>query len=160
MIRRGSRWGALAISLAILTVWGMLGCTSTPSKSSEEYARLERVVDAVKQLRDAYVNRDGHAIEDLLLPLDSLSVWAQEVRKDFEVYSDVDLELRIERIEIKGDLILTFVVWHGEWRRASTDSVIRARGHGILYWSGSRVILLSGVDGDLPFGMAARAGES
>ncbi|RMH37177.1 MAG: hypothetical protein D6690_03740 [Nitrospirae bacterium] len=156
----GSRWGALTVGLAILTVWGILGCTSTPPRYSEDYARLERIVDAVKHLRDAYVNRDVHAIDELLLPLDSLNIWAQDVRKDFEVYSDIALDLWIERIEIKDDLILTFVVWHGTWRRASTDSVVRARGHGILYWSGSRVILLSGTDGDLPFGMAVRTGES
>ena len=34
------------------------------------------------------------------------------------------------------------------------------RGQGILKWAGEKSILLSGLDGDLPFGMAARhAGE-
>lgn len=134
------------------------GCTSTSPRYPEDHARLERIVEAVNKLREAYVTRDAQAFDALLLPLDSVRAWAKTVHKDFEVYSDIALEMTIERIEIHDDLIMTFVVWHGQWKPATSQRSVRARGHGILYWSGSRVILLHGVEGDLPFGMADREG--
>ena len=150
------RAGKCVVWLLLTYLLWLQGCASTSPRHPEDHARLERIVEAVKMLKEAYVNRDAQALNALLLPLDSLKAWEQKVHKDFEGYSEISLDLTIERIELKGDLILTFVVWHGLWKRASTETIAHARGHGILYWSGTRVILLNGVEGDLPFGMADR----
>jgi hypothetical protein len=134
----------------------LLGCASDPPRYPEDHRRFERIVEAVETLRTAYIQHDDQATESLLLPLDTLEIWAQGVRKDFQTYSDITLDLSIERIAINGDSISVFVSWQGVWKRPTEDFGLKARGNGILHWTGRQVILLSRVEGDLPFGMADR----
>jgi len=137
-----------------------LACSEVELKNPEEYARFERVVDAVNTLEQAYVKQDMEGIRNLLLPLDSLSHWQQEVQRDFQAYADISLDLVIDRVEIDGDLISVYVSWRGVWKRTNDGAGFLARGEGILHWNGTQVILLSGVEGDLPFGMADRQSVS
>ncbi len=99
-------------------------------------------------------------MNDLLLPLDALLAWEQKIQKDFQAYSGIELDLLIDRIVINGDLISVQVSWQGEWKEIEGQQGIKARGHGTLHWSGTHVILLTGVEGDLPFGMADRQAMS
>ncbi|WP_447969464.1 hypothetical protein [Nitrospira sp. M1] len=147
----------VAITAVTLSHAGILtGCSSDPPRYPESHARFERIVEAVQTLEQAYVAQDQEATKDLLLPLDSLHAWEQGIQRDFETYSDIVLDLSIDRMVIDGDLISVHVSWLGEWKDAPDAQAIKARGHGTLHWSGTHVILLTGVEGDLPFGMADR----
>ena len=64
--------------------------------------------------------------------------------------------ITINRIIVDGDRISAFISWQGKWQRSTQELGDQARGQGVLLWSGNQVILLRGVEGDLPFGMAAR----
>jgi hypothetical protein len=114
------------------------------------------VVQAIKTLEAAYVNKDTPAIHELLLPLEQLEILEAEARKDFAQFPIIQLDLNIDRIIIEGDRISAFVSWQGKWQRSTQEPGDQARGQGVLLWSGNQVILLRGVEGDLPFGMAAR----
>lgn len=144
---------SLLLGLALGLLWG---CSSDAPTHPEAHARHERIVDAVENLRTAYVERDIQAVNGLLLPLGDLQGLKEDMRKDFEVFSDIMIEFSIVRINIKGDQINVFVHWQGDWKKTPDDSGTNVRGQGILQWSGTQVILLSGIDGDLPFGMASR----
>ena len=72
------------------------------------------------------------------------------------MFSTIQLEFTIDRIVIDGDRISAFIAWEGQWQRSTQDSGVQTEGHGVLLWSGNQVILLRGVEGDLPFGMASR----
>lgn len=152
----------LAISTLGILFWFIgiavpfVGCSSDPVRYPEDSIRFKKIAEAVETLRAAYVEKDATTTHDLLLPLPSLEQWEQGVRQDFKTFSDITLNLSIERVTIDGDLITVYVHWQGEWRRASQGDRVSKRGHGILQWSGTQVILLTGVEGDLPFGMAAR----
>ena len=138
----------------------LFGCSSNPPKNPEEHARFERIVGAVESLRKAYVEKDEAAVEELLLPLERLERLEEEIRKDFSTFSMISLNLFIERINITGDLITVSIRWQGKWRRSPEEIGVEGRGHGILLWSGTKVILLTGLEGDLPFGMATRRAMS
>lgn len=138
----------------------LTGCASDPPRYPESHARFERIVRAVETLQLAYVEHDQAAVNDLLLPLDALLAWEQKIQKDFQAYSGIELDLLIDRIVINGDLISVQVSWQGEWKEIEGQQGIKARGHGTLHWSGTHVILLTGVEGDLPFGMADRQAMS
>ena len=143
--------GLCACAVMVLT-----GCPKKGPHYPEDHARFERIAEAVDALHQAYISHDLETTRGLLLPLETLEAWEQKVQRDFQTYSDIALDLTIERILIKGDLISVFVTWQGEWKRTPEDKGMTARGHGILHWSGTHVILLSAVEGDLPFGMADR----
>ena len=132
------------------------GCPNKGPQYPEDHARFERIAEAVDTLHQAYISHDIEATRELLLPLETLEAWEQSIQRDFQTYSEISLDLLIERILIKGDLISVLISWQGEWKRTPEDKGQRARGHGILHWSGRNVILLSAVEGDLPFGMADR----
>ena len=132
------------------------GCSKKEPKYPEDHARFQRIVGAIKTLQTAYVKRDGSTIHELLLPLDNLTKWEAAVRQDFSTFSDIQLDLTIERILIEEDGISAFVSWDGTWKRTPENPPYSARGHGTLLWSGTQVILLRGVEGDLPFGISIK----
>ncbi len=146
---------------AIFATFGMVcltetGCSTKEPKYPEDHARFQRVVQAIKSLENAYVNKDQTAFHELLLPLEQLDNLETEVKQDFAVFDTIQLDFTVDRILIEGDRISAFMSWQGQWQRAATESRDQARGHGVLLWSGHQVILLRGIEGDLPFGMASR----
>jgi len=145
----------------LLVVLGMgclteTGCSKKAPKYPEDHARFQRVVQAIKTLETAYVNKDGPALHELLLPLERLEILEAEARQDFAKFSTIQLDLNINRIIVDGDRISAFISWQGKWQRSTQEPGDQALGQGVLLWSGNQVILLRGVEGDLPFGMAAR----
>jgi hypothetical protein len=114
------------------------------------------VVQAIKTLETAYVNKDASTFHELLLPLEKLDLLEADVRKDLATFSAIHLDLTVDRIVIDGDQISAFVSWQGDWQRTPQGVFSQATGHGVLLWSGKQVILLRGTEGDLPFGMTRR----
>ena len=146
---------------AMLAVFGMVcltatGCGKKTLKYPEDHARFQRITQAIKTLETAYANKDTSSFHELLLPLEQLKILEAESQQDFTAFSTIQLEMTIDRITIDGNRISTFISWQGQWRQSAQGSAATARGHGVLLWSGNQVILLRGVEGNLPFGMASR----
>lgn len=147
-----------AFSLTILALVAMAGpgCSKKVPKYPEDHARFQRVVQAIKTLETAYVNKDASTFHELLLPLENLDLLEVAVQEDFAGFSSIHLDMSIDRILIDGDRISAFVSWQGDWQRTPEGAFAQARGHGVLLWSGNQVILLRGTEGDLPFGVTRR----
>lgn len=92
----------------------------------------------------------------MLLPLSQLDELKRQVDMDFEAFSAISLEFKIERVVIEKDDIDTFINWQGTWKRDAGDMGIRQRGYARLQWSGTQSILLRNAQGDLPFGMKTK----
>lgn len=132
------------------------GCSAKTPKYPEDHERFQRVIQAIKSLETAYVNKDGSAFHELLLPLEQLESLEAQVRQDFSTFATTQLDLTIDRIVIHGDRISAYISWQGTWQHSTKKLSDAAKGHGVLLWSGNQVILLRGVEGDLPFGLASR----
>jgi hypothetical protein len=154
LVRRSC--AATLILVAIL----VSACGSKDPRYPEDHARFQRIDAAVDGLRRAYVEKDLAHIQSIMLPLDQLERLQGDITKDFDVFKEIALDFAIDRIVIEGDTIDVFVHWQGEWKRAQGDAGIRERGHGMLRWVGIHSILLSRVEGDLPFGMALRHADT
>lgn len=142
--------------LGALLIAFLSGCSSKEVRYPEDHARFKRIVAAVENLRQAYVDKDMDAVEGLLLPLEPLERLKQEIGKDFRTYQRIALDLSIERIMIQNDMIDVYVHWEGTWHRLKQDPGFEERGHGVLRWGGMQYIILNGIEGDLPFGMASQ----
>jgi hypothetical protein len=147
---------AFLTAMAVLLVIGGTGCSKKTPKYPEDHARFQRVVQAIKTLENAYVNKDASAFHELLLPLENLDVLEAHVQEDFSKFSAIHLDMTIDRILIDGDRISAFVTWQGDWQHTTEGPFTQAKGHGVLLWSGNQVILLRRTEGDLPFGMTHR----
>lgn len=148
------------MSMSVLVFMGETGCSKKLPKYPQDHARFQRVVHAINTLENAYVTKDASSFHGLLLPLENLDLLEAQVRKDFDTFSTIHLDMTIDRVIIDGDRISAYVSWQGYWQRLSEGPLTQARGHGALLWSGKQVILLRGTEGDLPFGISRRPGFS
>lgn len=151
---RTIRW-VFPLLLVSLGAQGV-SCSSKGPRYPADHARYERVFEAVQALQRAYVNKDLSRLHDLVLPLEPMDQLEQQVQLDFETYKEISLDLSIERIVIDGEAVDVFIHWQGQWKRSEADTGTRDTGHGKLRWVGVQSILLQGVEGDLPFGIAMR----
>ncbi len=145
----------------ILAFLGMVcltetGCSTKTPKYPEDHARFQRVVQAIKTLETAYLNQDAPTFHELLLPLEQLEILEADAKQDFAIFSSILLDLTLDRIVIDGNRISAFISWQGTWKRSTSESGDSASGHGVLLWSGNQVILLRGIQGDIPFGINSR----
>lgn len=141
--------------LLVLAV-AVVGCSSKTIRYPAEHERLLRIDQAVESLRSAYQRKDRSGFHAMLLPQDQADELQRQVDMDFEVFSAISLEFRIERVVIEKDEIDVFIHWQGTWKRDADDMSIRQRGHARLQWVGTHSILLRSAQGDLPFGMKTK----
>lgn len=146
------------LSLSLLLVVVLSGCQffSSDKKVSKDHERFERIVQAVEALRLAYAQQKFDAIQKLMLPLQGFQELEGQIRRDFDTYANISLQVTIERMYIKGERINVNVRWEGAWQRTPEGAPVTDRGHGVWVWKGTKDILLAGVEGAMPFGKADR----
>lgn len=144
------------MSLLLLICLIGWGCSKKTPRYPEDHARFQRIVEAIKTLEAAYVKHDAATIHGLLLPLDPLAKWEAAIRQDLTMFSIITLDLNVDRIVIDESQISAFLSWQGTWKQTPESQPIAARGLGTLLLSGTQVILIRGVDGDLPFGISTK----
>ncbi len=145
-------------SLSLLLVVVLSGCQffSSDKKVSADHERFERIVQAVETLRSAYEQQKFDAVQKLMLPLQGFQELEGQIQRDFDTYAVISLHVAIERIYIKGERIKVNVRWEGAWQRSPEVAPVTDSGHGVWIWSGTKDILLAGVEGAMPFGKADR----
>lgn len=146
------------ISLLLILVVTTAGCQffSSDKKVSKDHERFERIVQAVETLRSAYEQQKFDAIQKLMLPLQGFQELEGQIRRDFDTYATISLNVTIERIHIQKERIMVNVRWEGAWQRSPEEAPVTDQGHGVWVWSGTKDILLAGVEGAMPFGKADR----
>ena len=156
LVRRCDPSLATVISWLILLALVLDGCPSKTVRYPAEHERLLRIDQAVESLRSAYQQKDRDGFQAMLLPLDQLDELKRQVDMDFEAFSAISIEFKVERVVIEKDDIDTFINWQGTWKRDAGEMGIRQRGYARLQWSGTHAILLRSAQGDLPFGMKTK----
>lgn len=152
------RSSLLSFSLLLLLVVAVTGCQffSDDKKVSKDHARFERIVQVVETLRSAYEQQKFDAIQKLMLPLQGFQQLEGQIQRDFDTYATISLLVTIERIYIQGERIKVNVRWDGAWQRSPEETPVTDSGHGVWVWTGTKDILLAGVEGAMPFGKAGR----
>lgn len=154
MVRRHLSLICLLLILVVTTA----GCQffSSDKKVSADHERFERIVQAVETLSSAYEQQKFDAIQKLMLPLQGFQDLERQIRRDFDTYATISLNVTIERIHIQKERIMVNVRWEGTWQRSPEEAPVTDQGHGLWVWSGTKDILLAGVEGAMPFGKADR----
>jgi hypothetical protein len=145
----------ILVLLGSISLLGV-GCGGKANPHPEDHERYLRIDRAVESLRQAYVKKDSSDLGSLMTPGGQLERMREEAQGDFATFSAITLDFTVERIMIQGDDIDVFVHWQGLWKKNADDPGLRQRGHTRLQWVGTKSILLSGIQGDTPFGMNAR----
>jgi hypothetical protein len=151
------RWPApLLVAGLFWAAAHLSGCSGKEVRYPEDHARIMKIDKAVEALRDAYARRDLSDIQSLMLPREALDKATNDIRQDFATFQEISLEWTIDRMVIEGETVEVIVSWAGQWQKTPADTGLRERGQGVLQWAGEKTVLLNGLSGDLPFGMAAR----
>src|SRR5512139_500855 len=145
-----------SIAWLIVLAAMVVGCPSKTIRYPAEHERLLRIDQAVESLRNAYQQKDRSGFHAMLLPLDQLDDLKRQVEMDFEAFSTITLEFKIERVIIEKEDIDVLIHWQGTWKKDANDMGFRQRGHARLQWVGTQSILLRSAQGDLPFGMKTK----
>lgn len=147
---------ACLLGAAVLASALVSGCSSKEIRYPEDHARFKNIDRVVEELRTGYTRRDLSDIRNLMLPREVLEKAATDMQQDFQSYEEISLDWTIDRIVIEGETIDVVVNWAGIWRKTPADAGLRERGQGILKLTGDKTVMLNGLEGDLPFGMALR----
>lgn len=158
MFLRKRRWPRFAAVWGILAVaWlGMLACSTPNTINPADAARVRKIDATVEQIRQAYESKDVAGFRGLLLPLENLRSLEADVQRDFSTYDQIKLDFAIDRVMVDGADVAVFLHWQGQWEAKNDAQPLRERGHAVIRLVGQQSLTLSGVDGDVPFGMAAR----
>jgi hypothetical protein len=145
-------------AFAIIGLVGLagVGCGGKTIQYPEDHERYLRIDKAVESLRQAYVSKDTSGLTAVMMPLEATDRLQQEAESDFETFHDIVMDFRVERIMIDNDDIDVYVHWSGLWKKDPEDPGMRHRGHSRLQWVGTKSILLTGMQGDVPFGAIGR----
>jgi len=149
-------WTLVPVAMLSLLLITGSGCGSKVIQYPEDHARYLRIDQAVESLRRAYVDKEASGIKALLASNGPVERVVKEAEGDFASFQEISMEFRIERIMIEGDDIDVYVHWHGVWKTHADDPGFRQRGHSRLQWVGTSDILLTAIQGDMPFGARGR----
>jgi hypothetical protein len=158
MFLRKRRWARFTAVWGILALngLGLLACSTPNTINPADAARVRKIDATVEQIRQAYANKDAAGFRGLLMPLESLRRLESDVQRDFAAYDQIKLEFAIDRVMVDGADVAVFLHWQGQWEAKNDAQPLRERGHAVIRLVGQQSLTLSGVDGDVPFGMAAR----
>ena len=151
-----SRRLSAALAVTLLLAFAGAGCGGKTIQYPEDHDRYLRIDKAVESLRQAYVSKDASALTALMMPLEATDRLKQEAESDFDTFHDIVMDFRIERIMVDNEDIDVYVHWSGLWKKDPEDPGMRHRGHSRLQWVGTTSILLTGMQGDVPFGAKGR----
>ena len=131
-------------------------CSKPSNVNPADAARVRKIDATVEQIRQAYTSKNPDAFRTLLMPLETLRLLETEVQRDFTVYDRISLDFSVDRVMVDGADVAVYFHWQGQWQRKADEQPFRERGHAVIRLVGNQNLVMSGVDGDAPFGMAAR----
>lgn len=125
-------------------------------KPSEDSIKAKNAIKDVGEMRDAYEARDikgvlSHVSQDYAKGYAELDT---SLRKDFDAYDNISIDLRTDRVEIDGDKVKVVSHWFGKWRdKLGKDHQARGNADFVFRDTGASFQLVD-VVGDSPFGIS------
>ena len=146
--------------LLLVTAFAMLFASSACGKKEEVKPSAESVkatlaLAALSGMEKAYVARDmAGTIKPVSQELKSgYSEFQTSLRKDIETYDSVEINIEIDRVEIRDDKIKTVFHWNGTWHEKD-GAGHEGRGNSVfVFVDKSGQMAIDEIIGDSPFGV-------
>ena len=146
----------MSAGLVGLAGLGAVACSKPSAINPVDAERVRKIDATVEQIRKAYTGKDAGVFQSLFMPLESLRKMEADIQRDFVLYDQISLDFTIDRVMVEGPDVAVYFHWQGQWQARNEDQPLRERGHAVFRMVGHQNLTLSAVDGDAPFGMAAR----
>lgn len=141
--------------LLLFLVFFFVGaCASAPAKPSPVAEQVDRIRQALASITESYEKKDEKKFLSNLDPsFKSLPIFKEQVLKDLTTFSEIDLDVKVDRVEVREGSISTAVHWGGVWKTAPGALPLEKKGHALFVWSTGETPLLLEIRGDPPFGV-------
>ncbi|MDC4225083.1 MAG: hypothetical protein MPW15_12850, partial [Candidatus Manganitrophus sp.] len=128
---RAGRSGWLFLLLILFT-----GCGTTPTKPSPVAEQVDRVRQALVSITESYEKKDEKKFLAGFDPsFQSLPSYNERVQKELTTFSEISIDMKIDRVEVQAGSISTAVHWGGVWQGAPGIPPIEKKGHALFVWS-------------------------
>lgn len=142
-------------ALFLLLIGWFQGCATTPYKPSPIAIQVDHVRQTLAEMTASYQKKDETGFFSAIDPsLQSPSSLKEQVSKDWKTFSDLNVDIKVDRVEIQEGSITTAVHWDGVWKTAATPPVEK-KGHALFIWTTAEPPRLLEIRGDAPFGISA-----
>jgi len=141
-------------SLFLLFLLFTAGCATTPTKPSPVAEQVDRVRQALVSITESYEKKDEKKfLSSFDASFKSLPSYKEQVQKELMMFSEIDIDMKIDRVEVRAGSISTAVHWGGTWKEAPGVPPLEKKGHALFVWTTGENPLLLEIRGDPPFGM-------
>ncbi len=142
-------------SLLIIFVFFLFtGCATDAKKPSPVLSQTTDLRKALLEVTEAYEQKDKEAFFSRFDPsFHPLTLFKNQVNRDFEAFSGADIQVTIEQIRIEQESLVTVVRWKGSWTSVSGEPALRKRGHAVFRWTSKPMLRLLEIKGNPPFGV-------
>lgn len=149
LIVRRAGWFFLPLLLSFAAA-----CATAPTKPSPVAEQVDRIRQAVASITESYEKKDEKKFLSSLDPsFKSLPSFKEQVLQDLATFSEIDIDMKIDRVEVREGSISTAVHWGGVWKGAAGTPPLEKKGHALLVWTSGETPLLLEIRGDPPFGI-------
>jgi hypothetical protein len=116
--------------------------------------QVDRVRQALVSITESYEKKDEKKFLSSLDPsFKSLSSFKEQVLKDLATFSEMNIDMKIDRVEVREGSISTAVHWGGIWKMEPGAPPLEKKGHALFVWTTGEDPLLLEIRGDPPFGI-------
>lgn len=133
------------------------GCATAPTKPSPVAEQVGRVRQALVSITESYEKKDEKKFLSSLDPsFQSLPAFKEQLLKDLDAFSEIKIDMKVDRVEVQAGSIATAVHWGGVWKGAPGSPPLEKKGHAVFVWTTGEAPLLLEIRGDPPFGIFQR----
>ena len=149
LLARRTRW-----RLLLLVLFFFEACATTPTKPSPVAEQVDRIRQALASITESYEKKDEKKFLSTLDPsFKSLPSFKEQIQRDLTAFSEMKVDLKIDRVEVREGEISTAVHWGGTWKTSMGAPPLEKKGHAIFVWTSGENPLLLEIRGDPPFGI-------
>lgn len=142
---------ALILS-GFLLFWG--GCATQPTKPSPVSIQVDQIREALQGITESYEKKDAQAFLDHLDPsFKGSAELKNQTLQDFKVFSQMEIQLIIDRVQIEEKSIWVAAHWGGVWKTTPEAAPLEKKGHALFRWTSGDHPKLLEIRGDPPFGV-------
>ena len=139
---------------AFLIVILLAGCAAERAKPSPVSIQVGQIRQALDSITESYEKKDEKTFFEKIDPsFKNVEDFKGRAIQDFATFSQIKLELKVDRIRIEDDSIWVAARWSGAWKTAPEAPPLEKRGNALLRWTAGEDPKLLEIRGDPPFGV-------
>jgi len=147
-----------ATAILFLHLLGIVGgCAAVNKPASLLVSEVEKIEEALHQIEMSYRQRDEtHLFPYLNASSEQTAQLKEQILQDFTAFSEIEMTMRVIRVDKTQDQIQTTIYWEGTWLGGlpSSSSALHQSGNALFIWSLDESPKLLEVRGNRPWGYA------